>query len=209
MLQDPVVSTYEITDRTRLRRHAERGTYDRDLVHAVLDEALVAHVAVNSVDGDDQNGPIVLPMAFAVIDETLYLHGAVGNHLLRLIARGEPCCVTVTLIDGLVLARSEFHHSMNYRCVVVQGRGQRVEDPVLQRRVAAALVEHLVDGRSAATRTPTDAELRSTIVVAIPLIEVSAKVRTGPPIDDADDLDREVWAGVIPTELVRGEPIPD
>ena len=198
------VSTYETTDRTRLRRHSERGTYDREVVHAILDEAVIAHVAVNT-----QRGPMVLPMAFARIDDDLYLHGAAGNHLLRLLAAGEPCCITVTLTDGLVLARSEFHHSMNFRCVVIQGRAERVDDPAEKRTMSAALVDHLVDGRSVATRSPTDAELRQTLAVRIPLVEVSAKVRTGPPIDDADDLGRDVWAGVVPMELVRGRPIPD
>ena len=194
-----VVSTYETTDRTRLRRHAERGTYDRDVVHAILDEAPIAHVsAVTSA------GPMVLPMAFARIDESIYLHGAAANALLRAIADGAPCCITVTLLDGLVLARSEFHHSMNFRCVVIQGVGERVVDPEEKVAMSAALVDHLVPGRSSATRSPTDIELRSTIAVRVPLVEVSAKVRTGPPIDDADDLDRDVWAGVIPVAWVRG-----
>ena len=193
-----------MTDRTRVRRHAERGTYDRDVVHRILDEAVLAHVATVTDDG-----PIVLPMAYARIDEDLYLHGAAGNHLLRAIADGSPVCVTVTLLDGLVLARSDFHHSMNFRCVVVRGHGERVDDPDEKRRMSSALVDHLVAGRSVGTRAPTDSELRQTLGIRIPLVEVSAKVRTGPPIDEPTDLDRMVWAGVIPTELVRGEPVPD
>ena len=194
-----VVSTYETTERTRLRRHAERGTYDRDVVHAILDEAPIAHVGVVT-----SAGPMVLPMAFARIDESIYLHGAAANALLRAIADGAPCCITVTLLDGLVLARSEFHHSMNFRCVVIQGVGERVVDAAEKVAMSAALVDHIAPGRSSATRSPTEIELRSTIAVRIPLVEVSAKVRTGPPIDDADDLDRDVWAGVIPVEWTRG-----
>ena len=193
------------TDRTRVRRKAERGRYDAATIRSILDEALVCHVGF-AVDGR----PWVVPTAFVVVDDHLYLHGAAGNFALRSLAAGtSDACVTVTLLDGLVLARSAFHHSMNYRSVVVFGRAEAVTDPDVKRRVLAALVDHMVPGRSADTRPPTDAELRSTLVVRVPLDEASAKVRTGPPIDDDRDLDLPHWAGEVPLSLVRREPLAD
>lgn len=188
------------TERATVRRHRERGAYDTETVHAILDEALVAHVGV-VVDG----APVVLPTLHARIDDTLYLHGAVGNALLRAGSSGEVC-VTVTLLDGLVLAKSAFHHSVNYRSVVVYGAGRVVADDDEKRRALDALVDHVAPGRVGRTRPPSDSELRSTLVVAVPLDEASAKVRTGPPIEDADDLDLPHWSGVIPITTVRGEP---
>jgi nitroimidazol reductase NimA-like FMN-containing flavoprotein (pyridoxamine 5'-phosphate oxidase superfamily) len=198
------MTAYEPTDRTRLRRHAERGEFDRDVVHSILDEALLAHVGV-----DPGEGPVVLPMAYARIDDRLYLHGAPANHLLRAIADGAPACVTVTILDGLVLARSAFHHSMNFRCVVIYGRGERVTDRDEQLAASDALVERMRAGRSTEARRPTEAELRGTLMVRLPIDEVSAKVRTGPPIDDEADLELPVWAGVVPLTLQPGTPIPD
>jgi len=198
------MSVYEPTDRTRLRRHAERGEFDRAAVHAILDEALLAHVGV-----DAGEGPVVLPMAYARIDDMLYLHGAPGNHLLRAVADGAPTCVTVTILDGLVLARSAFHHSMNFRCVVIYGRGERVTDRDEQLAASDGLVERMQAGRSTEARRPTDSELRGTLMVRLPIDEVSAKVRTGPPIDAEEDLTLPVWAGVVPLELAHGTPIPD
>ena len=192
------------TERTKLRRKAERGRYDRDTVAAILDEALICHVGF-AVDGR----PWVVPTAFARVGESVYLHGATGNFALRALAAGAEACVTVTLLDGLVLARSAFHHSMNYRSVMLFGRAQRVTDDEEKHAALVAIVDHMVPGRSGATRLPSPAELRSTLVVRFPIEEGSAKVRAGGPIDDPVDLDLPHWAGVIPLAVVRGEPEPD
>jgi uncharacterized protein len=188
--------------RTTVRRRAPRGRYEREIVHAVLDEALVCHVGFES-----EHGPVVLPTMHARVGDTLYLHGAAGNAMLRAGGTG-PICATVTLIDGLVLARSAFHHSVNYRSVVVHGEGRLVTDEAEKQTVLDALVDHVVPGRSGETRPPNDVELKSTAVLAIPLDEASAKVRTGPPKDDPEDLDGPWWAGVIPLHTTRGEPEP-
>jgi nitroimidazol reductase NimA-like FMN-containing flavoprotein (pyridoxamine 5'-phosphate oxidase superfamily) len=192
------------TGRSTVRRHAERGLHDRAVVDAVLDEALVCHVGF-TVDG----APYVLPTAFARVDDHLYLHGATGSFVLRALCAGAEACVTVTLLDGLVLARSAFHHSMNYRSVVLFGRAERVEDDEEKAAALLAIVEHLAPGRSAASRPPSPAELRSTLVARFPIEEGSAKVRTGGPVDDPADLALGHWAGVIPLRLVQGEPVPD
>ena len=190
--------------RTTLRRKRERGAYDRGLINAVLDEALVAHVGFVA-----DHGPVVLPMTYVRIDDDLYLHGAAGNDMLRHLTGGAGVCVTVTLLDGLVLARSAFHHSMNYRCVVLFGRPERVTDLDEMQRASAGLVDHIAPGRSADARRPTPAELRATLMIRIPIDEGSAKVRTGGPIDDGEDLDLDVWAGEIPVRLVADAPITD
>jgi nitroimidazol reductase NimA-like FMN-containing flavoprotein (pyridoxamine 5'-phosphate oxidase superfamily) len=192
-----------VTDRTRLRRHAERGRFDRATVHAIVDEAYVAHVGF-VVDG----APHVLPMTYGRIGDELYLHGAVGNAMLRSVVDAEVC-VTITLLDGLVLARSAFHHSMNHRSVVIFGRGQRVDDPDEKRRAFDAIVDHVLPGRSAVARPTSDAELRTTLVIKVAIDEASAKVRTGGPIDDDADLDLPVWAGVVPIDTVAGAPEQD
>lgn len=179
-----------------------RGSYDRALVHAIFDEALVAHLGV-SVD----SGPRVLPTTFARAGEVVYVHGSVANRTFRA-ASGAPVCLTVTLLDGLVLARSAFHHSMNYRAVVVYGVASVVTGAEEKRAALDAIVERVGAGRSSVARPPTEAELRSTLVLAIPLVEVSAKVRTGGPLDDEADVDWPVWAGVIPLRLVAGEGVP-
>jgi nitroimidazol reductase NimA-like FMN-containing flavoprotein (pyridoxamine 5'-phosphate oxidase superfamily) len=192
------------TSRTAVRRKADRGRYERELVHAILDEALVCHVGFES-----DHGPVVLPTMHARVHETLYLHGAVGNAMLRTLAAGAPVCATVTLLDGLVLARSAFHHSMNYRSVVVFGTAVAVEDPQAKLAALEALIERIHPGRWSEARPPTETELRNTLVVALPLTEASAKVRTGPPIDDDEDYSLSVWAGEIPLETRRLEGIPD
>ncbi len=189
-------------DRTRLRRHPERGRYDEGAVHAILDEAIVAHVGVLT-----ELGPVVLPMAYGRIDRTLYLHGAAGNAMLGA-AEGSPGCATVTLLDGLVLAKSAFHHSMNFRSVVVFAPGRRVEDEAERRLALDAIVDHIVPGRTAEARPPTESELRATRVLALDLGSASAKVRTGPPIDDEADADWPAWTGTIPITLVRGARVP-
>jgi len=190
------------TPRTTVRRRKERGSYETSTIEAILDEGMVCHVGF-AVDGQ----PWVIPTAYARIDDRLYVHGAAGNHALRALADGAPACITVTLTDGLVLARSTFHHSINYRSVVLFGRGERVDDPTEKARVLDALVEHLIPGRTADARTANDAELRQTLVIRLPIDEASAKVRTGGPVDDVEDLSLDVWAGVIPLAVAAGEPI--
>jgi nitroimidazol reductase NimA-like FMN-containing flavoprotein (pyridoxamine 5'-phosphate oxidase superfamily) len=195
---------YVPTDRSTVRRQPARAAYDAATVHGVLDEAWVAHVGFVA-DG----APVVIPMAHWRVGGTLYLHGAPAGRLMRTLREGTPICVTVTLIDGLVLARSGFHHSMNYRSVVLFGRPEVVSDEAAKRAALDAFVERIEPGRAAAVRPPSPAELAGTLLVALPLAEASAKVRTGPPQDDEGDLAWPVWAGVIPLALVAGERIPD
>ena len=197
-------TSYAPTSRTTLRRRPHRAEYDREAVHAVLDEALLAHVGV-LVDG----APRVIPCAYVRVGEALYFHGSTANRTLRALAGGEEACVTVTLLDGLVLARSAFHHSMNYRSVVAFGRGEKVTDAVEHARSLSALVEHIVPGRSPFVREPDAKEMLQTLVVRFPLEEVSMKHRAGDPIDDEADHSIDVWAGVLPLALVPGRPVPD
>jgi nitroimidazol reductase NimA-like FMN-containing flavoprotein (pyridoxamine 5'-phosphate oxidase superfamily) len=192
------------TDRTRHRRRADRGSFDLDLVNAIVDEALSCHVGF-ALDGK----PFVVPTIHARIDDRLYVHGAVANHMLHALDDGIEACVTITLVDGLVLARSAFHHSMNYRSVMVFGTARRVEDPDEKRAALAALVEHVVPGRGADARPPTEAEMRKTLVLGLPIAEGAAKVRTGGPVDDEEDLAVPVWAGVVPCALTFGEAVAD
>jgi len=204
MTTDQVTDSLSPTPRATPRRKRERGSHERALVNAVLDEAVVCHVGFVA-----DHGPVVLPMTYARIDDALYLHGAAGNDMLRHLTAVAGVCVTVTLLDGLVFARSAFHHSMNYRCVVLFGRAERVTDQAELQTMAAALLDHLAPGRSADARRPTTEELRATLIVRIPITEGSAKVRTGGPIDDDEDLDLPVWAGEVPMRLTAGSPIPD
>lgn len=197
-------AAYTATERTRLRRHAERGSYDRVLVHAILDEALVCHVGFVH-DGQSH----VIPTVFARVGELLYVHGAVANRMLGALAGGQRICCTVTLLDGLVLARSHMYHSMNYRSVVVLGAARDVTDPDEKRLAFQALIDRVEPGRSGRSRPANESELRATRVLALPLVEVSAKVRSGPPLDPPEDRALPYWAGVIPLTLARGEPIPD
>jgi uncharacterized protein len=199
-----VATELQPTDRTRLRRLPARGTYDRAMAYAILDEALYCNLAF-AVDGQ----PRVLPTIHARVGDDLYFHGATGNAMLRAMAPGAEVCVSVTLVDGLVLSRSWFHHSMNYRSVVVFGRAARVEDPGEKTAALRALVDRIVHGRTAESRPPTDAELRATLVVRVPLAEGSAKVRTGGPVEDPADIGLDHWGGVLPLTLVPGEPVPD
>lgn len=193
---------YQRTERTRVRRLPERATYDRATVHAILDEGFLCHVGF-VVDGQ----PYVIPTGYARIGDTLFLHGSTGSRLgLR---PGMDVCVTVTLVDGLVLARSAFHHSMNYRSVMAIGRTRPVTDPGEKEVALRALVEHIVPGRSDEVRGGDLRELAATAVLALPLAEVSAKVRTGPPQDDEPDYALPIWAGVLPLALTPGEPAPD
>jgi nitroimidazol reductase NimA-like FMN-containing flavoprotein (pyridoxamine 5'-phosphate oxidase superfamily) len=198
------VSTIAPTQRTTLIRRPDRGTYDRSSVNAILDEALICHVGF-SVDGQ----PFVLPTTHARVDDRLYIHGSVGGRMLRTLRRGAPICVTVTLIDGLVLARSAFHHSMNYRSVVILGSAREVEDEAEKRHGFDALVEHVLAGRSAQTRAASAQELKATSVLCVPIDEASAKVRTGPPVDDESDYTLPYWAGVLPLRLEAQPPVAD
>ncbi len=195
---------FQQTARTTVRRRPERGEYGRAAVEAILDEGLVAHVGV-AVDGQ----PFVIPMVYARVGDDLYLHGSAASRLLRALAASAPVCVTVTLLDGIVLARSAFHHSMNYRSVVILGSAIPVTDGAERERALAAMVDHAVPGRSDEVRPPDRKELAATLLVRVALDEVSAKVRGGPPIDDERDLDVPVWAGVLPLRLVAGDPCPD
>jgi nitroimidazol reductase NimA-like FMN-containing flavoprotein (pyridoxamine 5'-phosphate oxidase superfamily) len=191
------------SDRVRLRRLAVRGRYDETTIRSVLDEAMVAHVGVETDDG-----PVVLPMLHAHDDDYLYLHGAAANDLLER-GSGADVCVTVTIVDGLVIARSAFHHSMNYRSVVVRGRAETVDDPDEKRRALDLLTDRVGVGRSADCRPPKRVELLATRVLRLPLTEASAKVRTGDASDDSEDMTLGHWAGVVPVATVFGEPEPN
>lgn len=197
--------TYPTTARTAGTRHRDRLGYDRAAIHAVLDEAVYCHVGF-VVDGD----PVVLPQLHARIGDELYLHGSTGARALRTARDGGlPVCVTVTLVDGLVLARSAFHHSINYRAVVVHGRAEEVTDPQAKQAALRALVDGIVPGRPAEVRGPSAKELAATTVLRLPLAEASIKTRTGPPVDDADDLALPYWAGVLPlAPATAGTPQP-
>lgn len=195
---------YPTTPRTTLKRLPARGRYDRAAVHAVLDEALVCHAGFVH-----EGSPVVIPTAYCRIDDVVYLHGSNGNRMLRTVASGEPACLTFTLIDGLVLARSAFHHSVNYRSVVMFGRGERVTDPDEHARALDATVEHVVPGRLPFLRKSTREELLGTQVVRFPIVEVSLKERMGGPLDDAEDLEADVWAGHIPLRIVPQAPVAD
>lgn len=199
-----VEGSFPTTPRTTLKRLAARGRYDRASVHAILDEALVCHAAFVH-DGS----PVVIPTAYCRIDDVVYLHGSTGNRMLRSVASGAPACLTFTLLDGLVLARSAFHHSVNYRSVVMFGRGERVTDAAEHLRALDATVEHVVPGRSAFLRPSTREEILKTLVVRFPIEEVSVKERMGGPIDDEEDHALDLWAGSIPLRLTPGAPVDD
>ena len=197
-------SAYIQTEQTRLRRRPQRGTYDRETVHAILDAALVCHIGFIA-DGR----PLVIPTAYARIGETIVFHGASRSRTLLAAAAGAELCLTVTLLDGLVLARSAFHHSVNYRSVVAFGRATLITDPDEKMAALRAFVERIHPGRWAVARPPTAEELKATAVLELPLDEVSAKVRSGGPIDDEEDYALPLWAGVIPVAITTGGPIVD
>ena len=190
--------------RSTVRRRAGRGRYEREAIDAILDEGLVGHVAF-ALDGQ----PYAIPMLYARHGDVLYLHGSPLSRLVGEVADGIRVCLTVSLIDGLVLARSAFHHSVNYRSAVVFGSGRPIEDRDRKREALRALVERMVPGRSHDVRGPSDGELDATQVVALEIDEASAKVRSGPPIDSASDYAVRAWAGELPLYLAAGEPVPD
>jgi nitroimidazol reductase NimA-like FMN-containing flavoprotein (pyridoxamine 5'-phosphate oxidase superfamily) len=192
------------TPRTTLRRLPARGHFDRATVNAILDEALVCHVGFVS-DGQ----PFVIPTIHARAGDHVFVHGSAASRMLKTLQGGVPVCLTVTLVDGLVLARSAFHHSMNYRSVVVLGDAQPVTDDGEKWDALHAIVEHVAPGRWREVREPSVKELAGTLVLRLPIEEASAKVRTGPPLDDEEDYALECWAGVLPLRLTPGAPIPD
>lgn len=192
------------TPRTTLRRLPARGRHDRQTIDAILDEALVAHLGFV-----DDGQPFVIPTLHARRADEVILHGSSASRALRSIAQGAPLCLTVTLIDGLVLARSAFHHSINYRSVVLLGQARLIEDDEEKNAALEALVEHITPGRWDSIRWPSRKELKATKVLAMPIDEASAKVRTGPPGDDDEDYAMDAWAGVVPLAMTAAAPEPD
>jgi nitroimidazol reductase NimA-like FMN-containing flavoprotein (pyridoxamine 5'-phosphate oxidase superfamily) len=199
-----IMNTFPKTKRTTLKRLPKRGQYDRKAVYRILDEGFICHVGF-VVDGQ----PFVIPTGYARVNSTLFIHGSQASRMLRAVGQGIDVCLTVTLVDGLVLARSAFHHSMNYRSVVVFGKATVVEESDQKLAALRALSEHMIPGRWAEVRGPSEPEMKATVVLSLPLAEASAKVRTGPPLDDEEDYDLQVWAGVIPLRLVADSPVAD
>ena len=198
------MSDFTPTERTQVKRLPKRGKYERETVFAILDEGFVCHVGF-SVDGQ----PYVIPTNYGRLGDTLYLHGSAASRMLRTLSEGVAMSVTVTHVDGLVLARSAFHHSVNYRSVVILGTARLVTEPAEKMEALRVFTEHVMKGRWDDVRPPTEQELKATTVLALPLEEVSAKVRTGGPIDDEEDYALPVWAGVLPLETSVKEPVPD
>jgi nitroimidazol reductase NimA-like FMN-containing flavoprotein (pyridoxamine 5'-phosphate oxidase superfamily) len=198
------MSDFTPTERTQVKRLPKRGKYERETVFAILDEGFVCHVGF-TVDGQ----PYVIPTNYGRCGDLLYLHGSAASRMLRTLSEGVPVSVTVTHVDGLVLARSAFHHSVNYRSVVILGTARLVTDPAEKMAALRIFTEHVMKGRWDDVRQPTEQELKATTVLALPLEEVSAKVRTGGPIDDEEDYTLPVWAGVLPLETVAKKPLPD
>jgi uncharacterized protein len=189
------------TPRTRVVREAHRGVYDRETAYKILDEGFLCHV------GFVANGqPFVIPTSYGRKDASLYIHGSAASRMLRQMKESVPVCVTVTLLDGLVLARSVFNHSMNYRSVVILGKAALVDDPAEKLEALRLLSEHIIPGRWDDARQPNERELKQTSVLRIPIEEFSSKVRIGPPIDDEEDLSFPTWAGVVPLEMKVGTP---
>jgi nitroimidazol reductase NimA-like FMN-containing flavoprotein (pyridoxamine 5'-phosphate oxidase superfamily) len=198
------MSDFTPTDRTQVKRLPKRGKYEREAVFAILDAGFVCHVGF-TVEGQ----PYVIPTNYGRSGDTLYLHGSAASRMLRTLSEGVPVSVTVTHVDGLVLARSAFHHSVNYRSVVILGTARLVTDPAEKMEALRVFTEHVMKGRWDDVRQPTEQELKATTVLALPIEEVSAKVRTGGPIDDEADYTLPVWAGVLPLETSVKEPVPD
>jgi len=192
------------TLRTKFRRTPKLGSYDRELIYQILDEAFICHVSFLVL-----GQPYVIPTGYGRVGDMLYIHGSVASRMLRNLAQGIDACITVTLLDGLVLARSAFNHTMNYRSVVVLGKATVVEEEQEKLSALEALSNHIIPQRWAEVRAPNEHELKATLVLAVPLVEASAKVRTGPPIDDDEDYSLLVWAGVIPLRLTASPPVSD
>lgn len=192
------------TTRTTLKRLPKRGSHERDVINEILDEGFICHVGF-VIDGQ----PVVIPTGYARVDDKLIIHGSQASRMLRALGQGMEVCVTVTLIDGLVLARSAFHHSMNYRSVVLFGRAQLIDDRKEKLQALFALSEHMIRGRWKDVREPSEDELKQTSVLSVSIDEGSAKIRKGPPLDDEEDYGMTVWAGVIPLKLSSESPQPD
>jgi nitroimidazol reductase NimA-like FMN-containing flavoprotein (pyridoxamine 5'-phosphate oxidase superfamily) len=192
------------TEKTRLRRIPKRGAFDRETINGILDEAFICHVGF-AVEGQ----PYVIPTGFARAGNTLLIHGSAASRMLRNLADGIDVCVTIALLDGLVLARSAFHHSMNYRSVVILGKAKVVEGEKEKNDALFALSEHMIPGRWNEVREPTPLELKATLVLSLPIDEASAKIRAGDPVDDDEDYDLNVWAGILPLQTTAGTPVPD
>jgi uncharacterized protein len=202
-MNNPAASL-EITSRTQIKRLPQRGEYDRETIYQILDEGLICHVGF-AVEGQ----PFVIPTAYGRIDDRLYIHGSPASRMLRTLQKGIEVCVTVTLLDGLVLARSAFHHSMNYRSVVLFGTATLVEASEEKMTALEAFTEHIMRDRWSEVRLPTTQELNGTLVLSLPIGEASAKVRSGPPKDDEADYVLPVWAGELPLRVVAGDAIAD
>ncbi len=203
-MRQPPTASLAPTERTHVRRHRDRASYELEEIRAILDEGMICHVAV-AIDGQ----PWMIPTAYGRRGDELLLHGAAGNHILKAACGGSPVSVTVTLLDGVVLARSTMHHSLNYRSVILFGQVSEITHREAKVEALGAIVEHLLPGRTAEARPPNDAELRATRVASMPIDEASAKIRTGPPVDDPHDAELPVWAGVLPLRLTAGPAIPD
>ncbi len=198
------METYPSTDRTQVRRLPKRGVYEKAQVHAILDEGFVCHVGFAA-----EGQPYVIPTGYGRAGERIFIHGSAASRMLRSLDQGIDVCVTVTLVDGLVLARSAFHHSVNYRSVVVLGKAHLVTDPREKAEALRVITNHIVPGRWEEVRPPDERELKATSVLVLALDEVSAKVRTGPPVDDEEDYGLPIWAGVVPIRSSAQEPRPD
>ena len=198
------MTEFQPTERTQFKRRPTRGSYDAETIFRILDEAFVCHVGFAV---DEQ--PYVIPTTYVRVGDAIYIHGSAASRMLRMLAEGVQVCVTVTLIDGLVFARSAFHNSANYRSVVILGRATLVESPEEKLRAMEALTEHIMPGRWKEVRPTSDQELKAASVLRLALQEVSAKVRTGPPIDEEEDYQLPIWAGVLPLALSAGAPQPD
>ncbi len=200
----PRMSQPPPSPRVQVRRLSDRAAYERQTIHAILDEGLICHVGFAS-----EGQPYVIPMLYGRDGERLFLHGSTASRLLRGLEVGAPACLTVTLLDGLVLARSAFHHSANYRSVVLLGRATAITDPTIKAAALRVISEHFLPGRWDEVRPPSAGELSATTVLEVPIQEASAKIRTGPPKDDPEDLALPVWAGVLPLALAASAPVAD
>jgi len=198
------MTTETLTDRTKVKRLPARGAYDRETIYPILDEGFICHVGF-AIEGQ----PYVIPTGYARIGDELYIHGSSASRMLRNLSQGVDVCVTVTLVDGLVLARSAFHHSINYRSVVILGKAVLVGDPEEKGKALEAFTEHVIPGRWPEIRWPSELEMKATSVLKLPIDEASAKVRTGGPKDDDEDYELNVWAGVVPLGTKVGDPVPD
>lgn len=193
-----------LTERTKLKRRPKRGTYDHETIYQILDEGFICHIGFTV-----NNQPFVIPTGYARIGDKLLIHGSAASRMLQEMSSGVEVCVTVTLIDGLVLARSAFHHSMNYRSVVILGKATLVTDEAEKNEALFAFTEHIIPNRWSEIRLPTEKELKATMVLSLPIEEASAKIRKGSPVDDEEDYALDVWAGEIPLFQNTGNPIPD